>query len=141
MVVWTHIDRIDPIVAPVAALGAFADRHAIPVICYRPRYVCLPGDHPMHLGYEPARAVQDADVIVTLESDVPWIPSLHKVNPDAKIVQVGADPLFARYPIRGFNCDLAITSDARLAVAALDAAMGKANANGADARRQLSEQQ
>jgi acetolactate synthase-1/2/3 large subunit len=122
--------------ADVAALAAFADRHSIPVICYRSRYVCLPGNHPMHLGFEPAQAIRQADIIVTLESDVPWIPSLHKVNPDAKVVQVGADPLFSRYPIRGFQCDLAITSDAGLAIRALDAAMGKAAGGpAADARR------
>ena len=122
--------------ADVAKLSAFAEKHSIPVICYRPRYICLPGDHPMHLGYEPAQAVQQADVIVTLDSDAPWIPSLHKVNPDAKVVQIGADPLFSRYPIRGFRCDLAITSDAGLAIAALDSAMGGAKRNAAaDARR------
>ena len=31
--------------AEVALLGEFADTHSIPVICYRPRYNCLPTDH------------------------------------------------------------------------------------------------
>jgi acetolactate synthase-1/2/3 large subunit len=121
--------------ADIPVLGDFADKHSIPVICYRPRHMCLPGDHPMHLGYEPAQAVKAADVIITLEADTPWIPSLHKINPDARVAQIGTDPLYSRYPIRGFECDLAITADAGLAIRALDAAMGKAIDNGAAGRR------
>ena len=34
-----------------SALGDFAERYAIPVVQYRNRYMSLPSNHPMNLGY------------------------------------------------------------------------------------------
>ena len=107
----------------IASLEALAERFAIPVICYRPRYVNLPTDHPMHVGFEPAERLAVADVILTLESDVPWIPSLHKISPDTQVIQAGIDPLFANYPIRGFRSDLTLAGDPASTLRALSAAM------------------
>jgi acetolactate synthase-1/2/3 large subunit len=50
-----------------------------------------------------------ADVIVVLEADVPWVPKHKAPRPDAKIIHIGADPIFENYPLRGFPCDLAIS--------------------------------
>ncbi len=121
----------------VPVLADFAERFAIPVVSYRPRYICLPNNHAMHAGYEPGPYIKDVDVILTLDSDVPWIPSLHKVNPDAKIIQVAVDPLYSTYPIRGFPCDLAIAGSSSTTVALLgDAIAGtKQNQAACDARR------
>src|SRR5690242_6890985 len=38
--------------AAVAPLAALAERFAIPVVQHRPRHLCLPADHPCHLGYD-----------------------------------------------------------------------------------------
>jgi acetolactate synthase-1/2/3 large subunit len=122
----------------VPAFAELAERFALPVIAYRPRYVCLPTDHPMHVGFEPAAFLKDADVVLVLDCDVPWIPSLHKLNPSAKVIHIGADPLFARYPVRGFPGDLAITAASAQAVPALAAALetrAKSAATRIDLRR------
>ena len=95
----------------VESLSNLSERFSIPVICYRPRYVCLPTDHPMHAGFEPAGHIDEADVIMTIEADAPWIPSLHKLNPQAKVIQVGVDPLFSSYPIRGYRSDFTLAGD------------------------------
>ena len=121
----------------VAALGELAERFALPVASHRGRYVCLPNDHPMHLGYEAIPWVDDADVILSIDCDVPWIPALHKANPDAKVIHIGIDPLFAKYPVRNYPADLAITGSSTTAVPALLEAMS-AQKNGAkilDSRR------
>lgn len=91
-----------------AALAAFAGRFAIPVAQHKPRYLALPSSHPMNLGYDPMRLVGDADVILVLESDVPWLPVRAAPPASCKVVQCGFDPLFSRIPIRGFPCDLGI---------------------------------
>ena len=117
----------------VPALAGLAERFALPVVGYRPRYVFLPSSHPMHMGAEPGAFVKDADLIVVLDCDVPWIPNLYDVNPQAKIVHIAADPLFERYPMRSFRSDLAVTGEARLTLEALARALGKAK--GAVARR------
>ena len=87
--------------AVFAALAAFAERFAIPVVQHRPRYFSLPSSHPMNLGFDPSRLVPKADAILVLESDVPWITSRVASAADCKVVHCGLDPLFTRYPIRG----------------------------------------
>ena len=109
--------------AAFAALTRFVERFAIPVVQHRPRYLSLPSSHPMNLGFDPTGPIQKADVIVVLEADVPWIPSRAAPGPDCKVIQCGLDPLFARYPIRGFPCDLAITGSTLAIMSALSAAL------------------
>jgi acetolactate synthase-1/2/3 large subunit len=113
LIVTTSAGR-DP--AAVAALAGFAERFAIPVAQFHARHLSLPADHPMHLGYDPNALVPKADAILAIESDVPWIPSRVSPPPGCRVIHLGHDPLYARYPIRGFLCDLAITGSARTAL-------------------------
>jgi acetolactate synthase I/II/III large subunit len=122
--------------AAFAALTQFVERFAIPVVQHRPRYLSLPSSHPMNLGFDPAGPIQKADVIVVLEADVPWIPSRAAPGRDCKVIQCGLDPLFARYPIRGFPCDLAITGSTLAIMSALSAALEDSVDAASVARRQ-----
>ena len=124
--------------AAVPALESLAERYAVPVITYRPRYVNMSSDHPMHMGYEPGPYLPEPDAILVIDCDVPWIPSLHKLNPDAKVIQLGADPLFENYPVRGFPCDLGIRGSSGTAIPMLEEAMAsreKSAQSRIDARR------
>lgn len=113
--------------AAFTALAAFADRFAIPVVQHYPRYVSLPSSHPMNLGYNPTRLLNDVDLILALESDVPWIPTHGEPGRDCKVIQCGLDPLFTRIPIRGFPCDLGLSGQAAGILTALTSALeGKA---------------
>jgi len=110
--------------APAAtALGALAQRLAIPVVQYRPRYLCLPITHEMHCGFDAAPLLAEADLVLVLESDVPWIPEQAAPNAACKVVHLGVDPLYSRYPIRGFRADLAITGEVTGALAQLERAL------------------
>ena len=111
--------------AAVAALADLAQRFALPVVQHRPRHLSLPADHPCHLGYDASPYLDDADVILVLECDVPWVPSLKAPRPQCRVVHLGVDPLFQRYPIRGFACDLAVTAAPAAALPALTAAIGR----------------
>jgi len=111
--------------AAVEALADFARRYAIPIVQHRPRHLCLPADHPCHLGYDAAPFLDEADAILVLECDVPWIPSLKAPRPECKVIHLGVDPLFSRYPIRGFPCDLALTGTPATALPELAEAVGK----------------
>ena len=108
--------------AAVPALESLAERYALPVITYRPRYVNISSDHPMHMGYEPGAYLPTVDAVLVVDCDVPWIPSLHKLNPDVSVIHIGADPHFENYPIRGFPCDLAIRASAVTALPQLEKA-------------------
>ena len=60
-----------------------------------------------------------------VESDVPWVPNEVRPRDGAPVIQLGVDPLYSRYPIRGFRADLAIAGHVPSALAALDAALAK----------------
>jgi acetolactate synthase-1/2/3 large subunit len=109
--------------AAVPALAAFAEQFAIPVIEHRQRYLNLPADHPCHLGYNPGVVLGDADAVLVIDCDVPWTPSRQAPPPECQVIHIGVDPLFSRYPIRGFACDVAITGATRLTLPRLGAAL------------------
>jgi acetolactate synthase-1/2/3 large subunit len=127
--------------AAVEALADFAQRFATPVVQHRPRHLCLPADHPSHLGYDATPYLEGADAILVLECDVPWIPSLKAPRPECKVIHIGVDPLFLRYPIRGFPCDLAVTGAAAAALPELGAALDRLAAGSAvsERRRRVAE--
>jgi acetolactate synthase-1/2/3 large subunit len=122
--------------ATFAALAAFAQRFAIPVTQHKPRYLALPSSHPMNLGYDPHRYLEEADVILVLESDVPWLPTQAQPRPDCRVIQCGFDPLHTHIPIRGFPSDIGIAGGCTAILAALRAALDARGDDGAiDARR------
>ena len=119
----------------VAALGALCEAHGIGVVETHARFLGLPASHPMHLGIALKPCFPKADLIIVLEADVPWMPSVDG-GPRAgtTLVNAGVDPLFARYPVRGFRGDLAITATTSTLLPALAAALGARSA-GAEGRR------
>jgi len=111
--------------AEVAALARLAEAWAIPVVQYRPRHLALPAEHPMHCGWEAAPLVREADLVLVVESDVPWIPDEAPLTPGCRVAHLAVDPLFARYPIRGFRADLAVTGATAAALEMLLAAVDR----------------
>lgn len=109
----------------VAPLADLAQDYAIPVVANSPRHMCLPTNHPMHLGFEPGSHVVAADAIVVLECDVPWIPSIEGPSPEAKVIHIGVDPAYAGYPIHSFPADIAMSADPSAAIRDLAAALGE----------------
>ena len=107
------------------ALGKLASEFALAV--YEPwsnRNV-LPTDHPMHCGFNYTAALSEADVVLVVDSQVPWIQRNHQPAPGAKVIHIGADPLFSRFPVHSFQVDMAITSVAAPALAALNDELAK----------------
>lgn len=95
--------------ASARALTQLAERFALPVIHYRPRHLALSTEHPLAAGWDPHALLKEADVVLVVDCDVPWIPAQGEPRVDAKVIHIGPDPLFARYPLRGFRADLALT--------------------------------
>jgi acetolactate synthase-1/2/3 large subunit len=102
----------------VEALGA-------PVVEQVHTHLNFPQDHPLHGGFDATPYFGRADAIVVVESDVPWFPSGSHPKADTKLIHVAHDPLFSRYPIRGFESDVALAGQPRLTLHALaDAVRG-----------------
>lgn len=94
----------------VALLANICDRYAIGYVEEQSRYLNCPSDHPLHLGYAMAPILPDADALLFIESDVPWIPERGEPRTDAFVAQSGTDPNFSAYPMRTHRSDLTITS-------------------------------
>ena len=104
-------------------LGGLAERYAIPVVQYRNRYMSLPTDHPMNLGYDLNPLLGQADVILVVDVAVPWLPATDKVREDAKVIHMGADPLHSYVPLRGHPCDIALACGTDVGLTALNDAL------------------
>jgi len=105
------------------ALSALAERWAIPVVQYWAVQLALPTTHPMAAGFDPSPWIEEADLILALDSIAPWSPDLHRPRPECAIVHIGADPLYARVPIRNFRSDITLAGELDLSVLRLASAM------------------
>jgi acetolactate synthase I/II/III large subunit len=95
LIIASYLGR-NPDAVPV--LVELAELLAIPVIESAAFCVNFPGDHPLHGGYQFTTSGQNpllarADVILVMDSDVPWIPASSRPSPDAVIYAVDIDPL------------------------------------------------
>jgi acetolactate synthase-1/2/3 large subunit len=107
----------------IGPLAQLAERCAIPVVVQNPRTVCLPSSHSMHFGYEPGALLADTDLVIAIDSDAPWIPSLQHPPAGAHVVHIGEDPFFVRYPMRTFPSDLAVQAGTANTLQALNGAV------------------
>src|SRR5262245_19913437 len=77
----------------VEMLVELSDALGIGVTEVSPQYLNFPGDHPHHLGYRRNSFVDDADLILTIDVDVPWIPAKLRPSPGARIYHIEIAPL------------------------------------------------
>ncbi len=117
--------------ATVALLADLAERFGIGVAETRARFVNFPASHPLHLGHETKAVFAQADALLFLECEVPWVPSRSEPSPEAFVAHGGSDPLFSRYPVRTHRSDLSITATAAALIERLARAL---QARGAQAR-------
>src|SRR5205823_1698692 len=94
--------------AAVASLVALAEALGAPVVDQFHTHMNFPQHHDLHGGFDATPYLDEADAIAIVESDVPWFPSLKAPRSDARLIQIATDPLFSRYPIRGFGADVAL---------------------------------
>lgn len=124
-------------------LGELAERYAIPVVQYRNRYMSLPTNHPMNLGYDLQPLLGQADTILVIDVAVPWLPATDKVRDDAKVIHMGADPLHSYVPLRGHPCDIALACGTDVGLTALAEALstheGRIQGNIGKRRKALAE--
>lgn len=107
----------------VRAMVAFAEAMTAPVVTPASPFVSFPNTHDFHLGVNSGPYVKDADVIVVVESDVPWYPAQGKPAENAKVIQIARDPTYSGIPIRNFPKDISIGGDPKLALTLLAAAL------------------
>jgi len=100
-----------------------AELLAMPVVEHWHTHFNFPQNHFLHAGFDPAPYLREADVILAIDSDVPWFPKLSEPDPATRIIQVASDPLFTDYPYRGFGSDISLSGNSQLSLLALKQAI------------------
>jgi acetolactate synthase-1/2/3 large subunit len=106
----------------VAELTALCELLGLPVVDTR-GLVNLPSSNPLFLGGEAGSRLGEADLLLLLDADVPYIPEMGKPKPGARIAQIDIDPVKQTVPLWGFPVDLPIQADTAKALPALRAAV------------------
>jgi acetolactate synthase-1/2/3 large subunit len=65
----------------------------------------------------------DADAVLVIDSLAPWMPDVHVLPADCKVVQLGPNPLYSRFPVRNFRSDVSIATETGAGLVALAAAL------------------
>jgi len=97
--------------AAVQALTKLADAWAVAVVSFNPEYTNFPLSHPCHQGFSPDSLLNEADLIIIIDCDVPWYPKKQKPLDTAAVIQMGIDPFYSTYPIRSFPSDLTLQGE------------------------------
>ncbi|KAM7197502.1 Benzoylformate decarboxylase [Naviculisporaceae sp. PSN 640] len=83
-------------------LVELADKiHGLRVLDTGGSEMCFPADHPAWLGlrFGNEKVIEEADVILVLDCDVPWIQTQCKPRSDARVFHVDVDPLKGMMPL------------------------------------------
>jgi acetolactate synthase-1/2/3 large subunit len=114
--------RVGRTAAGFAATGRLADLIGLPVVGrLEGGPVNISTRHPMSVRKpaEAAAAISGADVILIVESDVPWLPSAVTLRPGAQVFHVDVDPVKASMPLWAYPADVAVTADGAATLAAV----------------------
>jgi acetolactate synthase I/II/III large subunit len=95
--------------AGAAALQRLCELLALPVAqAGRKERMNFPTDHPL---CESGPALGDADVILLVDNDTPWLPGIQEPSADAKIIWLAVDPIQSRFVNYEFPAALHIAAD------------------------------
>ncbi|WP_370194729.1 MULTISPECIES: thiamine pyrophosphate-requiring protein [Aurantimonas] len=126
LVVTSYVGR-NPEAVP--ELVRFCERLGIGVLESVPNAMNFPHDHPLYRGNqwnEPRQnaALAEADCVIVIDSDVPWIPTISRPAADATIIHLDVDPLKEAMPLWYIGARHAFRTDAATALAQLNAELG-----------------
>lgn len=106
-----------------AAFAKWAEDWGVAVSSWWATHLAISTEHPCHVGADPGPWLAEADVVVVLDCLAPWWPDKHSLAPDAKVINMGPDPIFSRFPVRNFRSDISIAGENAVTIPALIAAM------------------
>lgn len=109
----------------VGELVRLCEQLGIGVLESVPSYVNFPHDHELYLGNRWNTSAQDevlaeADVVLVIDSDVPWIPLFNRPNRDAAVHHIDVDPLKCQMPLSAIAARQAYQADATTALRQLN---------------------
>lgn len=114
--------------AAVPELVRLCQRLGIGVLESVPSALNFPHNDPLYQGSHwnhpfQNEALAEADVVLVIDSDVPWIPTISKPRADARILHIDVDPLKQAMPLWYIKAEHSFRADAATALAQLNAAL------------------
>jgi acetolactate synthase I/II/III large subunit len=105
--------------ATVPALVTLCELMALPVAQSGLRaYQCFPLNHPLYMS---GASLKDADVVLALDVDIPWLADSNPPPDSAWVAMTDVEPAKRRIPTMEFTADLRLTADALSVIEALTA--------------------
>ena len=120
--------RVGRTEAGFTAVTALADLAGLPVTGRLDTgTVNISSRHPASLPDQAAAAaaVSAADVILVVESEVPWLPGRVTLRDDAQVFHVDPDPAKASMPLWSYPVDLAVQADGAAGLAVITAELAR----------------
>ena len=126
--------------AAVTELVRLCGRLGVGVLESVPSTVNYPHNDPMYQGNHwnhpfQNRALAEADFILVVDSDVPWIPTVSKPSDGAAITIIDVDPLKQSTPLWSIKARQCYRADAATAFAQLNARLDRIEIDGEAAER------
>jgi len=115
---------------PAAAeqLAQLCHRLGIGVLESVPNHLSFAHDDPLYQGSQwnekrQNLALAEADVVLVVDSDVPWIPQINRPSASAKIIHIDIDPLKQQMPLWYIGAEQVYRADAAVALAQINGAI------------------
>ncbi len=77
----------------VGTLVALSEALHLPVLEPSASYLNFPRDHAHHWGYRAGKVINEADLVLLVDTDVPWIPKYGAPPRGTPVIQLDIDPL------------------------------------------------
>ena len=131
LIVTSYVGRSAPAVQELVAL---AEEIGVGVLESVPNYMNFPTTHPCYQGVQwnerrQNEALAQADVVLVIDSDVPWIAAVSKPRDGARIFHIDTDALKEQMPLWYIGATLECQADAALAIQQIRAAAGSLGAD------------
>jgi len=131
IVVTTYLGRQPQAVARLVELS---ERIGIGICQVSPQYHNFPGNHPHQLTYRRNQVIDQADLILMIDVDVPWMPSKVRPAAGAQLFHIDLDPTKDRLGYWHFPAQRAYQADSLIVLEQL-LAISASVAPGRDARK------
>jgi acetolactate synthase-1/2/3 large subunit len=110
----------------VGELVRFCNRLGVAVLESVPNYLNYPHNDELYQGNhwnQPFQnaALAEADFVLVIDSDVPWIPTVNKPNDEAYVAIIDIDPLKQSMPLWYIKAQRSFRADAATALAQMNA--------------------
>ncbi len=104
----------------VGALVKLSDRLAIPVVEMYQYYMNFPSDNDMHLGFDSHVLLKDADLVLVIDCDMPWVPVIAKPAEGCRVFYIDSDPIKEHIPLWYIPSERFMKADSRVALKQLN---------------------